>query len=425
MFFLLLFVFSPVSSAGCGSPEVCMPFGDCTHQFSSFKEVADKSCGPSKVCCDPTENPCDLLPIKGLMPFVDDNKCYEPLSQGPCPTDKWLAVDPKTTKKNVLTCVKKPCKGENQILYGGACMDGTDGGTVCKGNGQEWALNPDGSAYCFCDPQHYLTSADGKCVPLFQRGSCPLKQIVAERNGLAVCISNPCGMVSNSVPHPKTFNKVFKPDNKLPINLKDIEQWCHGYICQANDCIMDFIYGYTDDDEPNPLQCQTYAYKEEKKYYADVSLDGSPICPLKHMKRVLKPDFSYSCVCKDGFLFNADKSACLPPYNRGNCKEKEMIVDVKGVATCAPNPCGSSSSSLPHPFTMERYKPMPCHDLMVVTPDCKLELYTAYTDPEESPLQCRQGWEEEPDFIGKPDCGASHEFCPIRKRCVIKPQLGK
>jgi len=202
------------------------------------------------------------------MIALEDNKCHYPLSKGPCHDHQWLAVSDKTAHRDLpsrktLSCVNKPCQKENEILFNGTCVDGSDAGPACKGRGQEWVLKPDGSAECVCDVG-YLPVADGSaCVPLFTKGHCDDTQMVADWNGLGVCVPNPCGSSSTQLPHPSSLGDTFL-NSSSSFDLQQIT--CHDSTnLETTDCITELDMDYYDGITVTPLTCQKTEEEVEDK----------------------------------------------------------------------------------------------------------------------------------------------------------------
>jgi len=268
---------APWDKNTCGKGESCVPLWECKTKFKSFLDLLNNACAPGKVCCEKAGNPCDILPEPSFPMTPDNGLCYKPLSQGPCLPGYWLTAQetspgslhghPIIKFTKTLACTRKPCKEDNEILYNGLCVDGSDDGPACPSldpewPGQEWELLPSGRATCVCKEgflpvQRKNPKDELQCVAPFTKSLCPEHQMVSDMNGVAVCIPNPCGDSDLSLPHPNSIQRDFNITsiNQQPFHSKALS--CHSTLFLMSDfCKTELDPEMVDDDGISLLKCR-------------------------------------------------------------------------------------------------------------------------------------------------------------------------
>ena len=86
--------------------------------------------------------------------------------------------------------------------------------------------------------------------------------MVANVNGIAVCVENPCGASSESLPHESTIKEQFNISSEEPLEPKNIP--CHDVSdVQSNDCIIEKHTMYYDEYKYFEFMCK----EEGEKVY--------------------------------------------------------------------------------------------------------------------------------------------------------------
>lgn len=75
------------------------------------------------------EEVCDCK--ENFLYYVNDDSCYEPFRQGPCPDDHYLTLSPTDT---IAKCVKNPCGVDGFVPYNGKCHILWAKGKPCENN---------------------------------------------------------------------------------------------------------------------------------------------------------------------------------------------------------------------------------------------------------------------------------------------------
>ena len=100
--------------------------------------------------------------IKNQLYYQDTGRCYDPLEQGPCRQGQWLVLG-SPFAGSVYNCLINKCYKS----YSGAGF--CEEKLTCN-HGDQAYLNPKGGAYCDCEEGR--EKSNGRCEPLFTRGSC-------------------------------------------------------------------------------------------------------------------------------------------------------------------------------------------------------------------------------------------------------------
>jgi len=195
---------------------------------------------------------------------TEDGGCYEPLTQGPCPTGHWLVAQ----DYNVLVCEERKC-GPEEVFMNGKCESvfSEKLNKECL-MGEAVFLNARAEAQCDCkygwgrkNKTHNKRgptwshrkraapdSTGGRCLQMFTPGFCSNNRIMApyaSARGLA-CMNNPCGDISETLPHFSTWN-----------SLKRENFTCHKVKKYTNFSVEEFqnCEVMVDEEDGDKLRC--------------------------------------------------------------------------------------------------------------------------------------------------------------------------
>ena len=154
-------------------------------------------------------------PNYGQLPVFDaEGVCHDPATQGTCQDGEWLV----SKDSQVLQCVKRPCRGQDEIFYDGECHELYEDGVCGLEPGLRLYVTSSGEGVCDCD-DGWVRGPDNHCHQLFTQGYCEGDKILHQkmpnflfpgelrafkmglRRDNVKCLVNPCGDPRVSLPH--------------------------------------------------------------------------------------------------------------------------------------------------------------------------------------------------------------------------------